>query len=115
MKNPYKTETHRLAFDQAVELIKKDLDRFEVSKQLDHALPRNLRQNISAKAARLLYAEARTNQAGITPHKGGRTERLYIRCTPEIKRKAEDIRRLTGATVADFLEEAVLKAHKELT
>ena len=57
IKNPYKRPDHRAAFDKALELLRAGLDRFETSKQLkelDPALPRGLRQTISAKAARLL-------------------------------------------------------------
>lgn len=47
----------------------------------------------------------------ITPHKGGRTERVYIRCTPEIKRKLAEV----GETAADLFEEIVLLKHAEFT
>lgn len=52
MKNPYKTEAHRLAFDQAVQLLQSGLDRFEVAKLLDHSIQREMRFKIAAKAAR---------------------------------------------------------------
>lgn len=55
MKNPYKTESHRLAFDQAVQLIQSGVDdRFEVAKLLDHNIQREMRFKIAAKAARSL-------------------------------------------------------------
>ncbi|HXV42963.1 MAG TPA: ribbon-helix-helix protein, CopG family [Anaerolineae bacterium] len=43
----------------------------------------------------------------ITPHKGGRSERVNIRATPETKRLLELIRQRTGKSAADILEEAV--------
>lgn len=55
MKNPYKTEPRRLAFDQAVKLFKSGVDnRFEVAKLLDHSIQREMRFKIAAKAARSL-------------------------------------------------------------
>ena len=51
----------------------------------------------------------------ITPHKGGRTERVYIKATPEIKRMAKEIKKHTGKTPADLLEETVLAIHATLT
>lgn len=54
MKNPYKTEPHRLAFDQAVQLIQSGVDdRFEVAKLLDPSIQREMRFKIAAKAARM--------------------------------------------------------------
>ena len=66
MKNPYKLESHRLAFDQAVELIKSGIDnRFEVAKQLDSGIQREMRRKIAARAARLLLPKSR---AGTPPN-----------------------------------------------
>jgi hypothetical protein len=39
----------------------------------------------------------------ITPHKGGRTERIFARCTPETLAAVK----ATGVSVADFIEWAV--------
>ena len=39
----------------------------------------------------------------ITPHKGGRTERIYARCTPETLSAVES----TGMSKGDFIEWAV--------
>jgi hypothetical protein len=54
MKNPYKRDDHRAAFEQALKLLRAGLDRYEVSKQLPHSIPRYKRQSIAAKAARLV-------------------------------------------------------------
>lgn len=43
----------------------------------------------------------------ITPHKGGRTERAYIRCTPETKAALERLKAIHDLTAADLLEWAV--------
>lgn len=56
-----------------------------------------------------------TAPRSISPHKGGRTERVDIRATPEIKRKLAEIKRLTGKTAADLLEEFVLVKHAAIT
>lgn len=56
-----------------------------------------------------------TAPRSITPHKGGRTERFYGRCTPEIKQMEIEIKRLTGKSAADLFEEIVLKKYAELT
>lgn len=56
-----------------------------------------------------------TAPRSISPHKGGRTERFYGRCTPEVKRKLEEIKRRTGETAADLFEEIVQLKHNELT
>ncbi len=39
----------------------------------------------------------------ITPHKGGRTERLNIRITPEDKDFIHEVARLSGMSVADII------------
>ncbi len=59
MKNPYKRTDRRQAFKAAIEHLKSGLNRFEASKQLDKAIPRYKRQEIAAKAARMLR---RTNK-----------------------------------------------------
>lgn len=43
----------------------------------------------------------------ITPHKGGRTERVYIRVTPKTKALAEQLARATNKTIADLFEQWV--------
>lgn len=40
----------------------------------------------------------------ITPHKGGRTDRLYVRITPENKRKLEQ---LASGSAADWIEKMI--------
>lgn len=45
----------------------------------------------------------------IKSHKGGRTERIYIRATPEIRRKAAELAKQKGCSVADLFEEWVNK------
>jgi len=54
-KNPFKRDDHREAFDLAVKLTQEGLDRFQVSKQLDHNIPREMRLKIASKVARILY------------------------------------------------------------
>lgn len=67
MKNPYKLDSHRLAFDQAVNLIQSGVDnRFEVAKLLDHSIQREMRFKIAAKAARALNNNP--NRAGTPPN-----------------------------------------------
>ena len=56
-----------------------------------------------------------TAPRSITAHKGGRTERVYVRATPEIKQKLKEINERTGKTAADLFEELVLLKHAELT
>lgn len=41
----------------------------------------------------------------ITPHKGGRTERLYVRLTPEHKIKLEIIANKKGVSHADVISD----------
>lgn len=60
LTNPYQTESHRQAFGLAVELLQTGLDRFEVSKQLDKEMPREMRRKITAKAARMLGQYAKS-------------------------------------------------------
>lgn len=40
----------------------------------------------------------------ISPHKGGRTKRAFVRCTPKIKNLLSDIKNISGETAADLLE-----------
>ena len=47
----------------------------------------------------------------IIPHKGGRSERVECRVTPEIKAMLEEV----GKSAADLLEEIVLVKHKALS
>lgn len=63
MKNPHKNDLNRQAFNQALQLFNDnpDLEYMEVSKQLDHSLPRWLRQQIAAKVARL-FKQKRNNE-----------------------------------------------------
>lgn len=64
LKNPYKLEAHRLAFDQAVELYQSGVTDFHIiSQKLDHAIQREQRNKIAAKVARLL--------GGPKPHQPG--------------------------------------------
>lgn len=58
MKNPYKREDHRQAFDEAVELIKNGMDYLTAAKRLNLNIPREMRKQIAAKAARLLKLSA---------------------------------------------------------
>ncbi len=53
MKNPYRRPDHRQAHDQAIKLAQQGLDRFAISKALDHNIPRWKRQQIAAKAVRM--------------------------------------------------------------
>jgi hypothetical protein len=41
----------------------------------------------------------------IKPHKGGRSERVYLRCTPEIKAMLRQAIESTGLTAADLFEQ----------
>jgi len=41
----------------------------------------------------------------ITPHKGGRSERLYVRLRPDIKRKLEQAAKERQMSVADLIEQ----------
>jgi hypothetical protein len=45
----------------------------------------------------------------IKPHKGGRTERLYIRCTPDTKKTLKKIAEKEGITPPDLIEKWVKK------
>lgn len=56
-----------------------------------------------------------TAPRSITPHKGGRTERFYGRCTPQVKKMEIEIKRLTGKTAADLFEEYITKLYQEIT
>ncbi len=56
MKNPYRRQDHRQAHAQAINLAQQGLDRFEISKALDHSVPRWKRQEIAAKAVRMVQA-----------------------------------------------------------
>lgn len=68
MKNPYKLELHRLAFDQAVELYQSGMtDDLQISKQLDPAILRYMRQKIAAQVARLLN-KPKPSRAGTPPN-----------------------------------------------
>jgi len=40
----------------------------------------------------------------ITPHKGGRTDFLKIRCKPDVKRKMNDIKDRTEKSAGDLIE-----------
>lgn len=52
----------------------------------------------------------------IKSHKGGRTERIYIRATPEIKKKVGELAEQRGCSVADLFEWWVEKeSEKSLT
>lgn len=57
IKNPYKRSDHQAAFEAALKHLRNGLNRFQVSQLLDKAIPRNTRQNIAAKAARLFKRE----------------------------------------------------------
>lgn len=43
----------------------------------------------------------------ITAHKGGRTERLYVRIQPALKAKLQTIISQRNITVADWIEEQI--------
>ena len=43
----------------------------------------------------------------ITPHKGGRTEAIYFRATPEVKAKLQALAEKLGISVADLIESLV--------
>lgn len=53
-----------------------------------------------------------TAPRSITPHKGGRTERVYVRATPEVEQKAREIKRLTGKSAADLFEEYIIDLYE---
>lgn len=46
----------------------------------------------------------------ITPHKGGRTARIDIRVTPEVKELAARLAAKRGCSVADLIEALLRKA-----
>jgi hypothetical protein len=48
-----------------------------------------------------------TNQRQITPHKGGRSERAYIRLTPDEKRRVDAELQRTGLSLADYIVQCV--------
>ena len=48
----------------------------------------------------------------ITPHKGGRSERLYARIRPETKRRLAELCEVQVMTVADFIESAVNRSYE---
>ena len=45
-----------------------------------------------------------TEKKIIVPHKGGRTERLFLRCTPATKNILKKIALIEGSSVADLIE-----------
>lgn len=49
----------------------------------------------------------------ITPHKGGRTERIFVRATPETKQALEEIVETTNKSAADLVEEWVKQTQEE--
>lgn len=108
MKNPYKIEAHRLAFDQAVKLYQSGVtDYLQISKQLDHSIDRHLRQKIAAKVCRLFYWQEQKIAAKIEPHKGGRTVTKNVRVTPNISDMIAHLSREHGDSLGDIVEEAV--------
>lgn len=54
MNNNYKRPERREAYDHALQLAQNGLDRFDISKQLDKAIPRYIRQSMAAKAWRVV-------------------------------------------------------------
>lgn len=55
------------------------------------------------------------NSEYITPHKGGRTERADVRATPRTRQLLALIKKQTGKTASDVLEDAVQVIAKEPT
>jgi len=51
----------------------------------------------------------------ITPHKGGRTARLYVRMTPDTKSKLEQILQTTGLGAGDWIENKVAEDEMKAT
>lgn len=49
----------------------------------------------------------------IVPHKGGRSERFYGRCTPTIKKMEEAIKRERGESTADLFEAFILQLYRD--
>jgi len=43
----------------------------------------------------------------IKPHKGGRTARIDLRATPEVKQKARDLAKRLGCSVDDLFEKLI--------
>jgi hypothetical protein len=55
----------------------------------------------------LFGGETMTNQRQIKPHKGGRSERAYIRLTPDEKRRVDAELQRTGLSLADYVMRCV--------
>ena len=47
---------------------------------------------------------------GIVPYKGGRSERIYARVTPEVKSKLESICNEAGISIADWIDAKVTES-----
>lgn len=48
----------------------------------------------------------------IAPHKGGRTARISIRATPQVKQALEQLAERSGKSTADLLEEWIKEKDK---
>lgn len=116
MKNPYKIKTHRLAFDQAVQLYQSGVtDYLQISKQLDHSIQREMRHKIAAKVARLFYWQERKTEGKIMPHKGGRTVKKSTDVTLDVSNMLAYLWREHHISLGDIVEDAVIAKYLELS
>jgi hypothetical protein len=53
-----------------------------------------------------------TPKRNITPHKGGRTERINCRVTPKIKNMFLDLVKRCGLQQSDLLEQLIIEKHE---
>lgn len=116
MKNPYKTEPHRLAFDQAVQIYRSGVtDSLQISKQLDHSIQREMRRKIAAKVRRLFYWQEQKTEGKIMPHKGGRTVKKSTDVSPDVSNMLAYLWREHHISLGDIIEDAVIAKYIELS